>query len=331
MNSTASNARTVLLPAIGDLVLDDTMKRFLDEGGRSILLGETREEYVGRKMSASRCETETECDFLEITNEVTRRVGTSIVALDQEPAGILRLHGLVPQMPGLKDLHAMNSDAIETISKDIARAARKLGITMFLSPIVDVVSGANPWLINRTLGTDPVEVGRIASAFIRGVQSEGIIATAKHFPGHHDIDADPAVSLAAVKGTRADLEPGFIPFRAIIAAGVKAIMTGPAMVPALDPINPSSLSTITIDLLRKEFGFDGLIVSDDIDAKATLRDSTPELCAIAALNAGSDLLLLAAGEHLPHISEAIVEAVERGTLAKARLDEAADRVRRYAL
>ena len=327
MNTIEQNARAVLLPAIADLKLTDSLKRYFEKGGRTILLGETRSEYVDRKMTADRVAEESKADFSQFADDVRRCVGKSLIALDQEPAGILRLHDLVPKMPTLDELHSMSADAIERICWEIAIAARGLGVSMFLSPIVDVVSGQNMWLKNRTLGNDPVQVARIAAACTRGFEGGGILATAKHFPGHHDIDADPALTIAEVSGSAADFQAGFIPFRAVIEAGVGAVMLGPAFAPGIDPIQPSSTSKVTVELLRREFKFEGLIVSDDLDSPATMRGRSLEETAIASLNAGADLMLVAAGDHLNDLSKAIQSAVERKVLTHERLADAAERVR----
>nr|AYJ09251.1 esterase [uncultured bacterium] len=328
MTNPKSDAYAVLLPAIDDLVLIDPLARFLDEGGRAFLIGETRDEYVGRAMSKARRATETAEDIRNLTQQIRHRAGPALVALDQEPAGICRLHGLVAALPD--DLSAASSGEIERISFDIATAARGMGVTMFLSPVLDVVTGRNPWLSGRTLGTDPDEVARVAAAFIRGVESAGIISCAKHFPGHHDIDGDPAIEVATVSGGAGDLVPGMIPMRAAINAEARAIMTGPALVPGMDPVMPSSLSAPTIGRLR-EMGFTGLVVSDDLDAIGTLRgERNVAGAAIAALAAGSDLLLLSAANDLEEIRTRILAAVSDGTLPEARLADAAARVRALA-
>jgi beta-N-acetylhexosaminidase len=327
----AENARAVLLPAIADLTLSDELRRFLDAGGRAILIGETREEYVGRRMSAARRAAETRADIAGFAAEVRRYAGPALVALDEEPAGIRRLHGLVPQLPGAEGLAALSAGEIEVAARDMAASAAALGVGLFLAPIVGVVSGRNPWLTGRTIARDAAEVARVAAAWVRGVQAAGVAATAKHFPGHHDVTGDPAVEIAEVTGDEAALAPGFAPFRAVIAAGVKALMTGPMLVPAMDPILPSSLSPATIAALRVDFGFAGLVVSDDLDAEATLRGarSVPE-AAVAALAAGSDLLLLSAENPLDGIADAILAAVADGRLSEARLAEAAGQVRALA-
>ena len=329
MNTIETNARAVLLPAIADLNLTPALRAFFAQGGVSILCGETREEYVARSMAPQRVAQEKRDDFVRFTQEVRRLAGPALVAIDQEPVGIQRLHGLVPAIPGLEVLHSLSSEDIRSLSCRVAESALGLGVNMFLAPIVDVVSGHNVWLQNRTLGTDPREVARIAVAFIQGVQAAGVIATAKHFPGHHDIDADPALQMAVVSGGLQDLQAGFIPFREVIGAGVAAVMTGPALVPAMDQ-DPSSRSAATVARLRGEFGFTGLVVSDDIDAPATHRGQSLEDTAVDALVAGADLVLLAAGDHLPVISQAIVQAVASGRLPQERLAQAAHTVRALA-
>ncbi len=328
--SSRADAYAVLLPAIDDLTLTDPLARFLSEGGRAFLIGETRAEYVARAMSPERRAAETADDLRALTGAINALAGPALIALDQEPSGICRLHGLVPQLPGTEALHAMSSDEIEAVARAMGAAARDLGVTMFLSPVIDVVSGSNPWLQGRTLGRDPAEVARIGAAYIRGVEAAGVVATAKHFPGHHDIDGDPAVEIATVRGDADALAPGLIPFRAAIAAGTRAIMTGPALVPGMDAAMPSSLSAPTIRALR-DLGFAGLVVSDDIDAQGTLRDQRDvPTAAVEALVAGSDLLLLSGANDLALIRDRILSAVEQGILPAARLAEAAARVRTLA-
>jgi len=330
LNAITEDAHAVLLPAIADLVLTDALKQFLDRGGRSILLGETRGEYVARRMAPERVEIESRNQFTAMTEEVRRRAGPSLVAVDQEPAGIQRLHDLVPPLPSLTELRGIPDQIIEARCRATAAAARRIGITMFLSPIVDVVTGRNPWLAGRTLGIDHTDVARIAAACVRGFQAGGVIAVAKHFPGHSDIDGDPAVSKAAVPASIAQLEPGLTVFRSVIAAGAGGMMLGPAMVPAIDAGEPSSTSRATADLLRDRFGFGGLVVSDDLDAKATLRGRSLAETAIAALNAGAELLMTAAGDHLEQLCSAIEQAVVYGRLDRERLSNAADHVRSLA-
>ncbi|RWQ59622.1 MAG: glycoside hydrolase [Mesorhizobium sp.] len=315
------NARAVLLPAIDNLELTDDLKRYFDEGGRSLLLGETRAEYVSRRMSDARRASERADDFRHLADEVATRADRVLIALDQEPTGIERLHGLAPSFGDRTDLLSMPDETIRQRAHDIGRKARELGVGMFLGPVIDVLTGRNPWLHGRTLDTDSRQVVRITRAFINGVQSAGVVATAKHFPGHHDITGDPAIELADVRGTAEDLLPGFDVFRSTIQAGVRAIMTGPTLVPAVDPQYPSSRSERTINMLRRDFGFPGIIVSDDIDSVAMLRGLSDGETAVAAVKAGADLILLPAGR-ADEVAMHIVAAVRSGNLPEHRLADA---------
>ncbi len=324
-------AYSVLLPAFAGLELDDAVRRYLQRGGVSILLGESRDEYLARNMSFERRRRETQAHFMGIAEQVTAYAGSPVlVAVDQELGGIQRLHRLVPGMPTADELKGLSAEAIEARSYEMASSARVMGVNLFLAPIVDVVTGTNPWLHNRTLGTDWVEVSRIACAFIRGVQRAGVIATAKHFPGHYQTEHDPAVALASVPGSVQDLEQGLGVFRDVIAAGVQAIMPGPAVFPALDPLQSASTSEKVIGLLRDHLGFGGLIISDDLDAVSILRGNSIADTAINALNAGAHLLLVSSESGLDDLAQAIIAAAENGRLDRSQLLRAAEKVRDLA-
>ncbi|MCS3471569.1 beta-N-acetylhexosaminidase [Pseudomonas sp. JUb42] len=325
-------AYAVLFPAFGGLELDDAVSRFLRRGGVSILLGETRDEYLARSMSIERRRHETAEHFAAITRTATELAGVPIiVAVDQELGGIQRLHELVPALPNKDELHGLSSAQIEQRSFEVATAARALGVNLFLAPIVDVVTGANPWLEGRNLGTDAAEVARISCAFINGVQRGGVIATAKHFPGHCITERDPAIAEAEVPGPLELLEEGIEVFRKTIAAGVRAIMPGPAVVTAIDPQHSASTSPAVLALLRDTLGFGGLIISDDLDAVSISRGNSVAATAVASLVAGAHLLLLSSEAGLDEVAEAIVAAVEAGVLKAEVLLAAAQQVRNAAL
>ncbi|HEX9160769.1 MAG TPA: glycoside hydrolase family 3 N-terminal domain-containing protein, partial [Thermoanaerobaculia bacterium] len=184
----------------------------------------------------------------------------------------------------------------EELGRVTAREGRAIGINHILAPVADVnVDPDNPVINTRSFGEDPHEVARYVAAFVRGVQSEHVLATAKHFPGHGDTHVDSHRSLPVLDVTRQRLEEvELVPFRAAIDAGVAAVMIGHLSVPALDPTpvavrdhaaaaaenpygstdqeierdgsEPATVShAIVTDLLRKEMHFDGLIVSDAFD------------------------------------------------------------------
>lgn len=327
--SITENAHAVLFPAFAGVRLGKQVRQFLDRGGCSILLGETRVEYVARKMSPQRVEEETREQLTSVIGAARSRAGSLLAAVDQEPGGICRLHDLVPGFPAMCGISHATPEDVETDFTAVASAAKAIGINSFLSPILDCVTGDNPWLRGRTWSTDPQVIADVSTIFIRSVQAEGIVAVAKHFPGYAHIPLDPAVESEARNTAAAStFDDTFIPFRAAIDCGVEAIMTGPAIVEAFDTENAASVSPAVIAELRDRLGFKGLVVSDDLDSAAILRGAPITDTAIRALRAGSDLLLIAdIDDHVEKIAGAIIDAVEGGTLEEARLAEAASKVR----
>jgi beta-N-acetylhexosaminidase len=329
--SLMQDSYAVLLPAFENVEFTADSRSFFLNGGVASLLGCSREEYLARRMSKERSLAETAETFRDYHRKATAIAGSVLIAVDYEIGGVHRLHGLAPQIAHPTSAAQMTDSELMAFGQSAGNAARAMGINYFLAPVIDVVTGSNPWLLDRCISTDSNVVARCATAFIRGVQSAGIAATAKHFPGHHVTVVDPHDSeTITVPGTMADLEPGLEPYRAAITAGVKSIMTGPVPVDAIDPTEPSSCSRIVVDMLRKNFLFQGLIVSDDIDLPGTMRGRSLEEIAIKGIDAGIDLLLLAAGPQVDKVAAALVTAVEDGRLDRAKLAASALAVRRLA-
>jgi beta-N-acetylhexosaminidase len=328
--SVDQDARAVILPAFDTLDVMDVIKPFLENGGCSVLIGENRAEYVARAMSAERLASETPERFRASITALKAIAPRLIVAVDHELGGIQRLQGLVPPLPTLDEAHTLPDDALTERCRITPSAARELGVSMFLAPVADVIDGQNPWLRARTMGTYPQAVARLVSAFVRGVQTAGITAVTKHFPGFNDLAGDPAIVDVSLRTQHERLVYNALPFTAAIRAGTKAIMTGPAPVAAVDGDNAASTSPAIITMLRNDFGFKGLIVSDDLDAPATTRGRSLLETAIASLNAGADLLLVGGGRHLNVLADGLADAVRRGLVSADRLAEAANCVRQNA-
>jgi beta-N-acetylhexosaminidase len=212
-----------------------------------------------------------------------------------------------------------------------ASEGRALGIHVDLYPVVDVnVNPQNPVINVRSFGEDPELVARMASACLRGIHQGGMLATAKHFPGHGDTATDTHLDLAVVNHPRSRLDAvELVPFRAAIAAGVDAVMSSHIRLPALDatPGLPATLSRpILTGLLRQELGFGGLILTDSLSMHAISQNFAPDEAAALAVAAGADVVLD------PPDPEAalrgIKAAVERGTIPEDALDRAVERVLR---
>ncbi len=218
-----------------------------------------------------------------------------------------------------------------TMGKVTALEARAVGVQWVLGPVADVnINPENPIINTRSFGEDPQRVSEFVAAFVRGVEENGALATAKHFPGHGDTSTDSHLDLPKVSGDRARLESVELPpFRAAISAGVSTIMTGHLAVAALepDPDVPATLSPrILTDLIRKELGFQGIVVTDALDMAGVTSRYPPGEVAVRAILAGADVLLV------PPVTaaafEALRDAVASKRLPMSRIDEAVTRILR---
>ena len=218
-----------------------------------------------------------------------------------------------------------------TVGKITALEAKAAGVPWIFAPDADVNSNpANPIINTRSFGEDPARVSEFVTAFVRGVEENGGLATAKHFPGHGDTSTDSHLDLPTVTGDRAHLDSvELAPFRAAIAAGTSTIMTGHLAVPALDPDPdvPATMSPkIMTDLLRHEMGFEGLVVTDALDMGGVTVRYPPGEVAVRSILAGADVLLVP--PVLDAALEAVRDAVASGRIPMARLEEAVTRVLR---
>jgi beta-N-acetylhexosaminidase len=212
-----------------------------------------------------------------------------------------------------------------------AREARAIGVEWLFFPDTDVNNNPDNPIINiRSYGENPDDVSRFATAFIEGAHSvtgARVLTTAKHFPGHGDTATDTHMNLATITGNRDRLEKiEWAPFRAAIAAGVDSIMTAHIAVPALDaPDLPATLSSkILTGVIREEFGFKGLVVTDALEMGGVTHEFSAGDAAVRAIAAGVDVLLMPPDPEAA--INALVAAVRAGKISRKRIDESAMRV-----
>ena len=210
-----------------------------------------------------------------------------------------------------------------------ALEARALGVNWIFAPVVDVNNNpANPVINIRSYGEDPQVVGRLGAAFVAGAQRAGVLATAKHFPGHGDTEVDSHLSLPVIAAQRPRLEQiEWVPFREAIRAGVMTVMTAHIAVPALekDRRRPATLSAAILEqVLRQELGFGGLIVSDSMRMKGLTRGYWSGEAAVQALEAGVDVLLDPPDVQV--VFGALLEAVKTGRLSESRVNRSVERI-----
>jgi beta-N-acetylhexosaminidase len=216
-----------------------------------------------------------------------------------------------------------------TMGKVTALEARAVGIHWIYAPVSDVNNNpGNPIINTRSFGEDPQRVAQYVAAFVRGVEENGGLATAKHFPGHGDTAADSHIDLPVIYADRDRLEHlELIPFRSAISAGVGSVMTGHLSIPALepDPNTPATLSTnVLTSLLRNELHFQGLVVTDAMDMGGITTRFAPGEAAVRAVLAGADALLMSP---VPDAAfEALQAGVKSGRISHQRLDASVRRI-----
>jgi beta-N-acetylhexosaminidase len=222
----------------------------------------------------------------------------------------------------------------EALARDMGRItaleARAIGVHMNFAPVVDVNNNpANPIINTRSYGADPRLVARLAAAAMRGMQENGLLATAKHFPGHGDTETDSHIELPVitVDRTRAD-SIELLPYRALIQGGVSGVMSAHIAFPAMAgdsvpaTLNPDLLGS----LLRDQLSFHNLIVTDALDMGAIVRGYGATEAPILALEAGADMLLQPFPQDVPGVIDAIERAVRSGRLTEARIDASVRRI-----
>jgi beta-N-acetylhexosaminidase len=211
-----------------------------------------------------------------------------------------------------------------------AREARALGIHIAFGPDLDVNNNpANPVIGARSFSEDPEAAARLGAAYVRGMQGSGVVATGKHFPGHGDTETNSHLALAVVTASRARLDSvELTPFRAAIRAHLGAIMTFHGYLPALDSSGvPATLSPrVMTDLLRKELGFDGLVITDAMDMAGVVSQFGAFEAAKRAIAAGADVLLMPAD--VSGTIEAVVAGVREGRFSEERINVSVRRLLR---
>ncbi|WP_229798521.1 glycoside hydrolase family 3 protein, partial [Couchioplanes azureus] len=318
-------AATVLQPGFAGTTVPDWVRRRLAEGLGGVAL-------FARNV-------ESPAQVAALTAQLRAERPDVIVAIDEEAGDVTRFesrHG--SSRPGNLGLGAVDDPELtEAVARDLGFELAHAGITLDYAPDTDVNNNPdNPIIGVRAFGAEPHLVARHGAAWIRGLQDAGVAACAKHFPGHGDTAVDSHQDLPVIGHDRARLrECELVPFRAAIAAGVQAVMTGHLLVPAYDPELPATLSRrILTGLLREELGFEGLIVTDGIEMQGVRRAYGLEGATVRALAAGADAICVG-GDHADEgtavrLRDAVVAAVRAGELSEERVRDAAARVRRLA-
>ncbi|CAL9410454.1 glycoside hydrolase family 3 protein [Streptomyces sp. Tu 3180] len=316
---------TVLQPGFPGTTAPDWLLRRLGEGLASVGL-------FGRNIA-------TPGQLAALTARLRAERDDVLVAIDEEGGDVTRLEVRTgSSFPGNHALGAVDDVSLtREVAAELGRRLAACGVDFNWAPSADVNANPdNPVIGVRSFGADPALVARHTAAYVTGLQSAGVAACTKHFPGHGDTAVDSHLALPRIDAGPALLaERDLAPFRAAIAAGTRAVMSAHLLVPALDPDGPATLSRpILTELLRGELGYDGLIVTDGMEMNAIAGTYGIERGSVLALAAGADAICVGGGlcdeGIVQRLQDAIVAAVRSGELPEERLADAAARVRALA-
>ena len=256
----------------------------------------------------------------------------ALIAIDQEGGTVQRVRAPATVWPPMLAHDTLGDDEATAAAVGLAmgQELRVLGLDIDFAPVLDIhTNAANPVIGQRAFGTTPDTVARRALAFARGLDEAGILACGKHFPGHGDTTTDSHLELPRIDHAWDRLESvELAPFARAAEAGLPMLMTAHVVFAALDAARPATLSdSVITGLLRERFGYQGVIVSDDLDMKA-LAGMGADHAAVAAIRAGCDVLLLCEDEANQAAAEAgLIRAAETDSTLRARISESAARVR----
>ncbi len=255
------------------------------------------------------------------------------VAVDQEGGRVQRLGP--PHYPAHPAARAVSEtgdpEQARAAARRIGEGLREMRFNWDFAPVLDVNNNPkNPVIGDRAYGSDPTQVAAMGVAAVRGFQEDArVLACGKHFPGHGDTDVDSHRALPTIPHDRQRLDAvELLPFRAAIAVGLGAIMTAHILFPAYDQELPATLSpAVLTGLLRRDLGFAGLIITDDLEMRGVAHGWGAAKAAVLAVQAGADILLCChTWKTQRAIRDALRSAVKSGRISEARLDESLARI-----
>jgi beta-N-acetylhexosaminidase len=256
------------------------------------------------------------------------------VSVDQEGGRVARLKSPFTVWPPMQTLGRSGDVKLaERFARALAAELKAVGISLDYTPVLDIhTNPKNPVIGDRALAERAEDVARLGRVIITTLQSEGIAACGKHFPGHGDTSTDSHHELPLIEHPPDRLEAvELVPFREAIAAHVASIMTAHILIPALDDTRPATLSPRIVDgMLKRELGYTGLVLSDDLEMKAISDKYGVADATVAAIGAGCDAVLMCGASQDAQLQalEAVIRAVENGTLPEKRVEDAIERHRR---
>lgn len=249
------------------------------------------------------------------------------VSVDEEGGRVSRLAGVIGSQPSARELaQTKTSDEVYGIALERGRAMRGLGITVDFAPVVDV-TGESAAIGDRSFGDDPETVTEYAGAYARGLRDAGVLPVLKHFPGHGRASGDSHTGAVSTPPLAELQNDDLVPYRTLTAQPPVAVMVGHMQVPGLTGGEQASLSPAAYNLLRTEFGFGGLVYTDDLSSMAAINQQYGVAAAVLkSLQAGADVALWITTAEVPAVLDRLEQAVAAGELSPAAVDASVQRV-----
>lgn len=326
---------------LGKMTLEEKVGQFLMIGFKGRSLNQKTKEliknfYIGGVILfednlADQHQTTSLCrELQEISKSFPDKIPL-FIAVDQEGGRVSRLKDFIPPFPSARLLGKIGSiDLVKSYFKRAARELKLVGINMNLAPVLDIdTNQKNPIIGDRSFGKEPDIVVKMGLAAVEALHKEGIITTAKHFPGHGDTAKDSHLTLPKLNHNLIRLKNIELkPFIAAIHHLVDAIMTAHVVYKGIDPEYPATLSKkIIYDLLRKELKFKGVVISDDLVMKGITESYNIEEAAVLAKNAGIDILLISQhSKNQLKVFERLISSIEKKEIPLRIIDKSLKRI-----
>jgi len=250
---------------------------------------------------------------------------------DQEGGKVVRLPGALKNFPTNRKIGDINQSKFSfEVGQLLGEQLKAFGFNLDFAPVLDVNSNPNnPIIGDRSFSNDPAIVSKLGIQTMKGLESEQVIPVVKHFPGHGDTSVDSHLELPKVTKSLNDLNQlELVPFKEAIKNGADVVMVAHILLPKIDPQYPSSMSKeIITGTLRKQLGFDGVVMTDDMTMKAITNHYAIGQAAVDSIKAGSDIILIAHEyANITAAIEAVKVAVSNGEITEERINESVQRI-----
>ncbi|MFA5523639.1 MAG: beta-N-acetylhexosaminidase [Tissierellales bacterium] len=317
---------------IGQMIIVGIEGYTLDEKSRKLI----EEEGVGGIIIFGK-NVESPSQLLSLVNSLkeanSKNKNPLFVSVDEEGGRVSRMPKEVKKLSTNEEIGLLNNKELSyKIGAILAEELNIFGFNMNFAPVLDINSNPNnPVIGDRAFGVEPYIVSDLGIQTMKGIQSGGIISVIKHFPGHGDTSVDSHIGLPAIEHDIERLNSfELVPFRKAIEDGADTVMVAHILMSGIDSESPASLSkTIITGILRDQLEFDGVVISDDLTMGAIIENYDLGEAAIKAIDAGSDIVLVAHGfENGIAVINAMKEAIISGRITEERLDESIYRILR---